>query len=177
MVSEILTAWDDLYKISGKMMMKLISTILLLVLLPCVSASADEVEKSSIWSKENLHYGLAIEPALAAVAYMSSLQPRLFGVVSIFSPLAGLHSGGPSKPAEWTMVAGFEIFAAYNLSVDQNSTSRQEIFRNDFLTLNALLAATMAVSFLTEKSSQEKKASINYVPKTDGGALLLSLEY
>ena len=124
---------------------------------------------------------LVVEGLIGANAYLASKNPRGWGgfqaalvpVLTIVS--AGDPKAGPAEP--WLILIGGGALAAYNLKVDTDKTSESKIFKTNFLGLNALVGAGLAINLLTGKSGENKKMSLAYAPGPRGGNLVFSYRF
>jgi hypothetical protein len=124
---------------------------------------------------------LIAEGLIGANAFLASKSPRGWGgVQAVLVPVLTVVSAGDPKagPADpWLILLGGGALAAYNLTVDTGKTSEGQIFKANFVALNALVGVGLAVNHFTGKSDQNKKVSLAYVPGARGGNLVFSYRF
>src|SRR4029077_12238180 len=99
-----------------------------------------------------------------------AVEAGLVPVLTIVS--AGDPKAGPAEP--WLILIGGGARAAYNLKVDTSKTSDSQIFKTNFVGLNALVGAGLVINYFTGKSGDNKKVSLAYAPGPRGGQLVFS---
>ena len=124
---------------------------------------------------------LLVEGLIGANALLASKSPRgMGGLQAVLVPALTIVSSGDPKagPAEpWLILIGGGALAAYNLKVDTSKTSESQIFKTNFVALNALVGVGLAINYFTGKSDENKKVSLAYVPGPGGGNLVFSYRF
>jgi hypothetical protein len=124
---------------------------------------------------------LLVEGLIGANAFLASKSPRgMGGLQAALVPVLTIVSSrdpkaGPAEP--WLILLGGGALAAYNLKVDTSKTSESQIFKTNFVGLNALVGVGLAINHFTGKSGENKKVSLAYVPGPRGGNLVFAYRF
>lgn len=145
-----------------------------------VGDAQDQPQRKGDESNPALTFLLA-EGLIGANAFLASKSPRgMGGFQAVLVPFLAISSSGNPKagPAEpWLILIGGGALAAYNLTVDASKTSEGQIFKTNFVGLNALVGVALAINHFTGRPGENKKVSVAYVPGSHGGNLVLSYRF
>jgi hypothetical protein len=157
-----------------------IASFVALVCFSSVGDAQDEPPRKGDEGNPALTFLLA-EGLIGANAFLSSKSPRgMGGFQAVLVPVLTISSYGNPKagPAEpWLILVGGGALAVYNLTVDTGKTSEGEIFKTNFVALNALVGLGLAINRFTGKPDENQKVSVAYVPGSRGGNLVFSYRF
>jgi hypothetical protein len=140
------------------------------------SVSADEGEKT-LTGPQIAGMALMLEGVIGINAYLASLNPKVYGVAgALLFPLAG-GSSKSSETARWVGLAAVEALALYNISIDEDKMSKSEIFRANIIGWHAAAGIMAVTGYFAGDFNKDKKMSLNYMPETHGGRLILSYRF
>lgn len=149
-----------------------------LVSIPGVGSAQEPPQERRDWSPAATF--LFAEGLIGANAFLASKSPRGWGgVQAVLVPVLTVVSAGDPKagPADpWLILLGGGALAAYNLTVDTGKTSEAQIFKTNFIAMNAFLGAGLAINSLI-KSGKDQKVSFAYVPGVRTGNLVLTYRF
>ncbi|MFV1983846.1 MAG: hypothetical protein ACC657_09945 [Thiohalomonadales bacterium] len=84
-------------------------------------------------------------------------------------------SGRPIPTINKIMVGLFETIALYNISIDKNQITKDDIFRNNMIAWNVSFGVILAVDFFTKKKEKndikESNFAFRFKPVKNGGQL------
>ena len=137
------------------------------------AALADEVEKKPLTGTQ-IAAGVALaEGAFAVNSYMASRSPHGYGAIGLLLfPLAAMGSHG-SDATRWTTLASAEALAIYNLSINENKTSRSEIFKNNMVGWHAFLLVVGTTAYIAGDFKRSSSYSLSISPSPSQGAPML----
>ncbi len=125
------------------------ATILLLIagLIPSVAAHAESKHDSYNRPEELSTFNkiLFVESTFLFNAWLASENPNTYGeVLAVLAPLATINAN-TSETTRWAGLIAGESIAAYNIGLDANKESRDDIFKNNVIAWH-LFAATVGIS-------------------------------
>lgn len=113
-----------------------------------------------------------VEGMLGINAWMASENPRAYGVVgALLFPLAAGGQGDLTATEQWVGLIGAESIAVYNLSIDDEKTSKSEIFKNNMIAWHLFAGALGITSYLVGDTDSNESLSLK--PTAYGGAQLV----
>lgn len=150
-------------------------TSLVLILCFCTShaiAKTDAKEKS----ESNFLVGAILFEVLAgANSWMASESPNLYGgAAALLFPLAdaGENIG---EITYWSSLTAAESIALYNLTADENSYKKSEMFKNNMIAWNMFAVVVLTTGFI--ENEWLNKDVITFVPENGGGSIALNYKF
>ena len=133
---------------------------------------ADEAEKKPL-SGTQIAAGVALAEGVFAVnSYMASRSPHGYGAIGLLLfPMAGGGSRG-SEATKWAALASAEALAIYNLSINENKTSRSEIFKNNMVGWHAFVLVVGTTAYIAGDFKRSPSYSLSLSP-TQGAPMLV----
>jgi hypothetical protein len=129
----------------------------------------DEVCKNKLPSVAQF---FILETMLGINAWMASEDPHLYGGVSaLLAPMFVGGEGTNKGVSLWVTLACVESIAFYNLNINVNETSKQEIIRGNMLAWHLLLGSLLLTDYVID--SPKSKTSVNLIPVSHGGSQLV----
>ncbi|WP_086482090.1 hypothetical protein [Oceanospirillum sanctuarii] len=124
-------------------------------------------EQNELTVGETLFYiGLA-EGLIATNAWLASESPNTYGVVAaLLFPLGAVNS--TSDHQFWGSLLIGESIAFYNISLDEDKVSKDEVFTNNMIAWHLAIVGLAAIDWM----SDDEPPSLFMQPTLDGGALL-----
>jgi hypothetical protein len=146
---------------------------------PSIGNAQDNSQEKQDWSLAAKV--LFAEGLVGANAWLASKSPRGWGGVEAgLVPVLTIASAVDPKasPAEpWLILIGGGAVAAYNLTVDTDKTSASQIFKTNFVALNVLLGAGVAITQFSGSPRQDRRVSVAYLPGPHSGNLVFSYRF
>jgi hypothetical protein len=110
---------------------------------------------------------VVLEALIGANSWMASEEPQVYGALgAILFPMVGCeYARGKSCT---TNLIAVESLAIYNLSINPDKKSKNEIFKDNMIGWHLVMLTMGTTLYLDEKKSKK----INLVPLPDGGGSL-----
>ena len=119
---------------------------------------------------------LLFEGAMALNAKMAASNPHVYGYAGLLLfPLGS--DNRMSEASFWALMVGAESLAIYNIRIDEEKMTKNEIFRANMIGWHALMLVGGITGYFAGDFSKDKKVSLNYLPEPQGGKLLLSFRF
>ena len=144
---------------------------LLLALPPLISSvfAGEEVQTEKKYPLHPAWEVLIVEGLIVANSWMASQAPGAYGAgAALLFPLNGCNY---SYCAD--LIAA-ESIALYNLTLDENETSKGEIFKNNMIAWHVFAATGLLFNYFIDDSD----AKLGFQPiETGGGKLVINYRY
>jgi len=140
-------------------------------------AQADALEKKA--SPWHVVGHVALSEALVAVnAGLAAAEPRGYGVIAaILFPIAAASYEDASSTTRWVGLATAEGIAVYDIAVNTDRITDQQIFVANVIGWHVLAAAVFTTKHFTQSQHPDAKTSLRYEPSRDGGMLTVSYRF
>ncbi len=114
---------------------------------------------------------LLMEGMLGVNAWLASENPHAYGAVGalLFPVAAG--EGSKSETETWVGIIGAESIAVYNLSIDEDEKSKNEIFKSNMIAWHLFAGVLITTKYIIGDNDGSKSLSIN--PTRNGGVQLV----
>jgi hypothetical protein len=138
----------------------------LVFLAPLAASAADNTPQPSTFQ-----LALVAEGVFIAASAVASREPRAFGVVSALMFPAAVLGSDISKPTSAVALIGAETLAFYNISVNKNDRTRQQIFRKNMIGWHALALVVGVTGYIMGDYGSNQ--SLALVPAENHGAKIM----
>lgn len=121
---------------------------------------------------ETLFYIAVIEGVVATNAWLASDSPQTYGVAAaLLFPLGAINAANDRQ--FWTSILMAESIAFYNLSLDEDELSDDDVFRNNMIAWHLIMAGLV----VTEWIATDKAPSLLMQPLSDGAKLTYEFRF
>ena len=135
-------------------------------LAPLVANAADDTSQPS-----NIQLAFVAEGVFIAASAVASREPHAFGVAAaLMFPAAVLGSNISTTTSTIAMI-GSESLAFYNITVDRNNRTRQDIFKRNMIGWHALALAVGVTGYIMGDYGSNKSVAV--VPVDNHGAKIM----
>lgn len=135
-------------------------------LAPLVANAADDTSQPS-----NLQLAFVAEGVFIVASAVASKEPHAFGVAAaLMFPAAVLGSNISTTTSTIAMI-GSESLAFYNITVDRNNRTRQDIFKRNMIGWHALALAVGVTGYFMGDYGSNKSVAV--VPVDNHGAKIM----
>lgn len=147
-----------------KMFCSLMAVVVFLA--PLVANAADDTSQPS-----NIQLAFVAEGVFIAASAVASREPHAFGVAAaLMFPAAVLGSNISTTTSTIAMI-GSESLAFYNITVDRNNRTRQDIFKRNMIGWHALALAVGVTGYIMGDYGSNKSVAV--VPVDNHGAKIM----
>ena len=154
--------------------MKLVLILIIGSLLFCSVDPANGSKKFGI--ADYVAYGLLFEGIIGLNSYLASLDPDVYGTAGlILFPLGAVNgpSGNNSRAAFWTVLGLAESLALYNILLDEDRMSKEDIFKANVIGWHIIIGTGALTQLIFGGEETEKSVSLNLIPIKNGGRMTL----
>jgi hypothetical protein len=128
----------------------------------------EETKKTSI-GKDIILPALGIEAMISVMSIWAVESPDTFiASMIVFPPLVGEYK------ETWPMILAFETMALYNLSIDHDQETENNIFVNNVIGWHVTLSLAAGAMYYIHKNDD---LSVAYLPVHDGGYLTMKYSF
>lgn len=122
--------------------------------------------------------GLVMEGVAVGYGYWAAEGPKSYvAVTSLTSVIFGAVYIADKKPESLGVSLAFGVMALRRRNIDTENTPKREIARSTFIDLNVLLGLSLLMDYFLPDQDGDKsnqKTSLEFIPRTDGGVMMLS---
>jgi len=135
-------------------------------LAPLAARAADDSSQPS-----NLTLALVAEGVFITASAVASRKPRAFGIIGALAFPAAAMGSETSDTTNTIALIGAEALGFYNITVDTNDRTRQEIFRKNMIGWHAIALAVGVTGYIMGDFGTNKSVAV--VPVDKHGAKIM----